>query len=333
MTGLGACIAQAKQLTGAYRLHYVMPRMRAPLRRSRPALDTVFILDPAYRGWILEAICREIAERTPGRQLFHYSTADVPAAASYFIAHQNLVAPVLANNPSVWRGRRVGFYTHPSEILISQDQYIYALNHLHGVLFMCSQFRERLVGEGVAREKTDIVLGGADRQRFRPHSRGGGAVGLSMAYYPRKSPDRLLALVPLLAPQRVVLIGRHWSQYPHFDRLLQQPNFSYVEAPYAEYPRHYEQMDVFVSLAELEGGPIPLIETMMCNAVPVASRTGFAPDLIRHGDNGYLFDVNAPMETVAGLVRLALQNTADIRSSVAHLTWERFTEQVRGWLK
>jgi glycosyltransferase involved in cell wall biosynthesis len=333
MTGFGDYIAQAKQLTGAYRLHYVMPRVTAPLRRARPALDTVFILDPAWRGWILDAICREIAARLPGRHAFHFSTTGVPAARSYFIAHQSLVAPVLSGNPCVWRGRRIGFYTHPSEILISDAQFMYALNQLHGMLFMCSQFREQLVRDGLERDRTDVIYGGADKQLFAPHQRGDGAVGLSMAYYPRKRPERLIELVSLLAPRRVTLLGRNWSQYPQFDQLLRQPTFRYIEAPYADYPRHYGEMDVFVSLAQLEGGPIPLIETMMCNVVPVASRTGFAPDIITHGENGFLFDVDAPASVIAQLVDRAFVHRADIRSSVVHLTWDRFAEQVHGWLR
>ncbi|HYE89235.1 MAG TPA: glycosyltransferase family 4 protein [Vicinamibacterales bacterium] len=326
-------LARAKRATRAYRLHYVVPRMTAPLRRGRAAVDSVFILDPAWRGWILDAICREIAARLPGRHAFHYSTRDVPEAGRYFISHQSLVAPVLSNNPSVWRARRVGFYTHPSEILTSHGQFIYALNQLHGLLFMCSEFRDRLVGEGVTRDKTAVVYGGADASRFLPHTRGNGVVGLSTAYYPRKNPERLIEVVTLLAPRPVLLIGRHWRDYPNFDRLLNQRHFQYVEAPYEDYPRYYANMDVFVSLAQLEGGPIPLIETMMCNAVPVASRTGFAPELIRHGDNGFLFDVDAPATTIAELVRRAFDTRSDVRSSVAHLTWDRFAGQVQGWLQ
>jgi glycosyltransferase involved in cell wall biosynthesis len=332
MTGLNEYLARAKQATAAYRLHYVVPRVTAPWRSVRPALESVFVLDPAWRGWILDAICREIAERVPGRHHFHYSTTGLPAAESYFIAHQSLVAPVLSNNPCVWRGRRVGFYTHPSEILISQGQFIYALNQLHGLLFMCSQFRDRLVAEGLDAGKTEVIHGGADRGRFVPHTRGSGTVGLSMAYYPRKNPERLIELVTLLAPRPVLLIGRNWHDYPQFDRLQRLPNFTYIEAPYDDYPRHYANMDVFVSLAQLEGGPIPLIETMMCNVVPVASRTGFAPDLISHGANGFLFDVDAPAATIAGLVQLALTHDADIRASVAHLTWDRFAGRVQRWL-
>lgn len=332
MSDLASYVARAKEATGAYRLHYVLPRVTAPLSRASRVAGTVFILDPAWRGWILEAICQEIARRIPGEHCFHYSILDVPAADSYFIAHQSLVAPVLSNNPCVWRGRRVALYTHPSEIYISQAQFIYALNQCHAVLFLCSLFRDQLLREGLARERSDVVYGGADPHLFLPHKRGKGVIGLSMAYYPRKSPERLIELLPLLAPRRVKLIGRNWSQYPQFDRLLAQPNFTYVEAPYSEYRRHYADMDAFVSLAELEGGPIALIEAMMCNVVPVASRTGFAPDLIRHGVNGFLFDVDAPAATIAALVDRAFGNTADIRATVAHVTWDRLGERVGEWL-
>ena len=88
-------------------------------------------------------------------------------------------------------------------------------------------------------------------------------------------------------------------------------------------------MDVFVSPASLEGGPIPLIETMMCNVVPVASRTGFAPDLITHGKNRFLFDVGSSAEQVRVLIEEAFKSQEDIRATVEHLSWQRFSERIQ----
>ena len=39
---------------------------------------------------------------------------------------------------------------------------------------------------------------------------------------------------------------------------------------------------------------------MMSNCVPVASKTGFCPDIINHGQNGFLFDINAGYKEVIG---------------------------------
>jgi glycosyltransferase involved in cell wall biosynthesis len=67
---------------------------------------------------------------------------------------------------------------------------------------------------------------------------------------------------------------------------------------------------------------------MMCNLVPVASDTGFARDLIRHGDNGYLFPTDADADQVAELIRQALANRCDIATTVAHLTWQAMSERL-----
>lgn len=107
------------------------------------------------------------------------------------------------------------------------------------------------------------------------------------------------------------------------------PNFTYLELPYEQYPDFYQQVDVFVSPARLEGGPIPLLEAMMSNAVPVASRTGFAPDIIRHGENGFLFDVDASAAEICSRIEDAYALQAPVRETVKHLTWQRFTNQLQ----
>ena len=111
--------------------------------------------------------------------------------------------------------------------------------------------------------------------------------------------------------------------------LLGLPNFRYVEAPYDEYPKYYRAMDVFLSAAAVEGGPIPLLEAMMSNAVPVAAATGFAPDLIEDEKNGFLFPPGAPVATVAALVESAHSVQVNVRRSVEHFTWDRFASQAQ----
>ena len=66
----------------------------------------------------------------------------------------------------------------------------------------------------------------------------------------------------------------------------------------------------------------------MANVVPVATRTGFGPDLVRDGENGFLCDVDAPIAAFAGLVEQAYALDGDVRSTVDHLTWESFGRRV-----
>jgi len=132
----------------------------------------------------------------------------------------------------------------------------------------------------------------------------------------------------LLPHRQFTLIGRRWNQYALFEEMRALPNFTYKSASYREYPNIYATFDVFLSLSSLEGGPIPLVEAMMSNAVPVASRTGFAPDLIRHGENGFILDVDASAEAIAEMIEAAFDLPGNIRETVEKYDWDNFSASI-----
>jgi glycosyltransferase involved in cell wall biosynthesis len=185
-------------------------------------------------------------------------------------------------------------------------------------------------GSGLALERGRVALGGADPELFTGHERGDGVVGLSCSFNERQNPDRLLELMRLLPHRRFHLIGRKWEQYALFGAIRALPNFCYLTVPYREYPEQYRKFDVFLSMSTVEGGPITLVEAMMCNAVPVASDTGFAPDLIHHGENGFLFDIDAPASTIAWQIEAAFQLKCDVRSTVLQYNWHNLSKTIVG---
>ena len=303
-------------------------RLRLEGRLSRPEFDVAFVLPSFARGWILEAICHEIRRRYAGTSVFVDDLDVIPPARAYFFAHYGFLAPVLRSTPHVWAVPRVAFFTHPRNPDLGGPETIFALNRATKIVSMCSLFTTYLVGLGVRRQVVTTSLVGADPRLFQAHVRGQGRVGFCTAYYERKNPGRIIDIVRLMPHRKFTLLGRNWREYPRFGELDSLPNFQYHEAPYADYPAFYSGLDVFVSPAQVEGGPIPLLEAMMSNALPVASRTGFAPDIIRHGDNGFLFDVDAPSEQIAELIDKAFNSKTDVRATVVHLTWERFVGDV-----
>lgn len=298
-------------------------------KRSTEDYDLVFVIFEESKGWILEAICKEIAAYFQGKYCFHYSPTSLPLSKGYFFAHYSFYVACLKLNPCLWGSKSLVFYTHPKGIM-NDNEFVYAMNRSTKVISMCSQFARQMLEHGVKPEKVSCIIGGgADPKLFQPHQRLHGAIGFCTAYYTRKDPDRIFNIIKLLPHRKFILLGRGWNLYERFAELSAMPNLSYVEASYADYPSYYAQMDVFVSAAILEGGPIPLIETMMCNVVPVASKTGFAPDIIVHGENGFLFDVDATAESVCNLIEQAYQTRTDIRKTVEHLTWSNFSLAVQ----
>jgi glycosyltransferase involved in cell wall biosynthesis len=314
----------------AFRAKYDLARLR---RRSFPGhdpADLVLVMPPdGSGGWILDAICREIAAYVPGRTTLVRSGDRLPRGKAYFFSHYEFFRWSLLRE-AYYPGPCLVFFTHPSEERLGNSELAYVLNRADCVVSMCRLFADSLGTIGVAPSRISVATIGADPGLFPARNRGNGAVGLCTAYYPRKNPDRILSLVRAMPHRQFILLGRDWRKWSRFSELDGLPNFSYEEHPYSDYPAFYARIDVFVSMSALEGGPVPVVEAMMSNCVPVASRMGLALDVIEHGVNGFLFEVDAPIDDVALLVEEAYGCRADIRTTVQHLTWRRFSEQIQG---
>ena len=293
-------------------------------------VDWIFITHQDSKGWILDGICREIGSRHPGPWFVAYNPPQPGPAKNYFFSHYLLYLKHFLKNRKLFEHSNTFiWYTHPRdekpEVIA---QLCEAFNAATRVIFSCSAWRDLWISYGLKPERGVVVLGGAHEGFFPGHVRGSGCVGLSSSYYERKNPDLVRDLVRLLPHRQFMLLGKGWEAYGDFPAMLASSNFSYETASYAQYPRYYAKFDVFLSTSTLEGGPIPLLECMMCNAVPVSSITGFVPDLVRHGENGYLFETNAKAEDVAPLIEAAFAMKTDIRSTVLPYTWEKFAKEI-----
>lgn len=302
-----------------------------PERRNPDgSVDWAFVVHGKTRGWILDAICREIGSRQPASWEVVYYPERGPDAKYYFFSHHSLFETFVEREADkVGDAQILVWYTHPRvETPASVANLLLAFDRATKVIFTCESNRQIWLERGLPPEKTVVILGAADPNLFQFHKRGNGVVGLSSSFYERKNPDVLLDVMKLLPHREFLLLGRNWNQYALFEEMRALPNFTYKSAPYRDYGAIYSTFDVFLSMSRLEGGPIPLIEAMMSNAVPVASRTGFAPEIIRHGDNGFIFDVDASPEEIAAMIESAYDLTGNIRETVEHLTWDNLSASV-----
>jgi glycosyltransferase involved in cell wall biosynthesis len=299
-------------------------------KTAAPEYDLVFVITENARGWILEAICREIERYFNGKTTYAYQLENLPRGKAYFFAHYSLFYLAIKSNPYLWGAKTLMLHTHPTDIGISKEEFNYIYNKATWVVCMNSMFKDLLIKEGLKKEKVTFVIAGADKDFFKSHTRSEGAVGFSTAYYERKNPDRILNIIKKMPHRRFILLGRNWDKYSGYEDLIRLPNLKYINSlPYEKYPEYYSHMDVFVSPAILEGGPVPLIESMMCNVVPVASITGFAPDIIKHGENGFLFPPESNEDEICLLIEKAFQLKTDVRKSIEHLTWEHFSLNIQ----
>jgi glycosyltransferase involved in cell wall biosynthesis len=143
----------------------------------------------------------------------------------------------------------------------------------------------------------------------------------------------LQAVKGLGKPLRLVLLGERLDE-PY--ELLRRAGVDCVyhrrsENPIARYPDHYRVFDcVAISSMVLDGPPMPLFEALATGVPVVSTRVGWAPELIRNDQNGYLVDDAEQM--TAAILRIREQRDQwferrdEIRTSLPGLSLE-------AWLK
>lgn len=303
------------------------------IRQFRPApkldrhdFSTCFFIPDKSKGWILEAAMQEIAQRMDTPYTFEGNYKKLPEADCYYFCHYHFYLSALRINPWIAEKNCFAWFTHPKEEQVPEDT-IEKLQSAR-VITMSAGWKQYLVDLGLSPDRVTPVVGAADPTLFQGHQRGCGKIGFCSAFYERKSPERVFNLVRAMPQHEFVLMGRKWEQFEQFDELNACPNFEYRQGSYVEYPAFYRDLDVFVSVSQLEGGPIPLLESMLSNVVPVATNTGFAPDVIVHGENGFLFDAyNGSTEEMVQLVRQALELKTDIRETALPFSWDHYAKQ------
>lgn len=157
----------------------------------------------------------------------------------------------------------------------------------------------------------------------------------------RKGPELLRPIADRLDPAHYafVFIGPDWQPYA---AALRERGWTVIDPGLVANPlqyRYFGEGDIYLMLSRLEGGPLPLLETMGLGLWPICTPTGMAPDVIRYGQNGFIvspFDgCNGDQiaDEVARLIRTLdrtslLAARAPIRESVKDRTWRNFKREM-----
>lgn len=211
----------------------------------------------------------------------------------------------------------------------SNSKAIKLLNTCDLVICMNTKLESYIKNNGFITKRSVTIIGGADPEIFFEKKNAKKEyIGISAAFYKRKSPDKILNIIKRMPEYNFILLGKGWDKYDRFNELISQKNFVYKDIHYKEYADYYNKMKVFVSLSELEGGPIPLIESMMCNAIPVVTDTGFARDVINDGINGFIIPVDSNTELIIESISNAFEYNMNISDSVRNFNWDKFSFEV-----
>lgn len=194
-----------------------------------------------------------------------------------------------------------------------------ALPSLRQVVVSCTMTHNQLVAAGIEESKLSLIPLGVDLTRFSPVSdtirreirtRLGippdalcigsfqkDGVGWDEGNEPKliKGPDVFLEVIGRLASHYsnlwVLLTGPARGYVKHG---LEQLGISYVHHlinNYHDIVEYYRALDLYIIPARAEGGPQALLESWATGVPVVSTRVGMPADLIEHGKNGMLAEV------------------------------------------
>lgn len=292
----------------------------------------VYVAREKDKEWIFGAKVRRLSRYSSlnAEVYYHNKLRHLPNADAYYYIYQNYFCRCLRSTPGILGKKNIVMFTHPTwSRKYSKTHVVWCLNKADYVICLNSSIKKDLIAIGVKPVILKVIHIGTSSSFFYKHERGAGAVGFCSNFSSRKNPDLLFDIVKNMPDRTFHLIGNNWEDYDRFKELSNLPNFIYnTKMSYESYPDLYSKIDVFVSPSLLEGGPVPVLEAMMSNCVPVVSKTGFCPDVVSHGENGFLFDIEAGYHEVVPLIEKAFLLQKDIRETVLEHTWENCSKKI-----
>ena len=227
--------------------------------------------------------------------------------------------------------------------------------HIHRVQTSHAQIRDVVLGTGIAPHKVFLIPIGINLEFFKPRNRASrlaarrkysipesavvvgsfqkDGVGWAEGMIPKliKGPDVFVRTIELLksrVPELLVLLSGPARGYVKagLERLGVPYRHCYLK-DYQEIGELFHSLDLYIVASRQEGGPKAILEAMACGVPLVTTRVGQAMDLVRHGENAWMVEV----EDTEGLAHYAEQALAHPDSLAPMLEQGRRTAEANAY--
>jgi len=288
------------------------------------------VLIPDAMSWVLGDWAREIAtQQAEDFDFVIFPLEEVRSRELVFaelLGHADIVH-CLSQSAYAEIARRIrNVGTHPPRTIASihhivEFDAVRVCTTADHIAIMCGSVFEELRKLGIPEERLHLLRKGVDTDLFRRHDRkearkrlglseNGFAIGFSAKAtsddHGRKGIDILFDALARLsagpeAPVQLVLTGPGWERPI---ATLAPPNIEIHHFPFLErsaMPLFYSAIDVYLSTARVEGGPMPPFEAMSCETPVVSTPVGMVLDFVSDGVEGLLVPIDDAEQTARAL--------------------------------
>jgi glycosyltransferase involved in cell wall biosynthesis len=202
------------------------------------------------------------------------------------------------------------------------------LNNAFKTYFYCKADADRLISNGLHPSKALVANCAIDIDCVNTKNvvSNRQTIVLASKFGPRKGAELVPPLIKMLPEWNFVIIGRGWETFLKREKIIDFPNLTYVKFNKENRSKFLSGAKIFLSLSNLEGGPVPLIESMSLGVIPISTNTGFAPEFIKDGINGYLLPINPDPKLIVAKIRSVVELSEKPEYAVSHLTWDRIAK-------
>jgi glycosyltransferase involved in cell wall biosynthesis len=294
------------------------------------------------RNWILGNWIREVKARSPnnfelwwvptiysGKRKFEkFLRFPLPDYDAYFFSYPTIFKYYLAKKSKKFEGKSIILYPHNEPEMGTISEQVQLLSKAYRTYFYCKADADNLISNGLSPHKVLIANCAVDIDCINSKKvvRNNQTIVLASKFGPRKGGELLPPLVKMLREWNFVIMGRGWETFLKREKIFDLPNLTYVKFNKKNRAKFFSSAKIFLSLSNLEGGPVPLIESMSMGVIPISTSTGFAPEFIRDGVNGFLLPINPDPKLIVAKIRSINQLSEKPEYAVSHLTWDRIAK-------
>jgi len=224
------------------------------------------------------------------------------------------------------------WYTHHRGFSDSDLKNMQLLKSVDKIAVASTQLKNDLVSRlGFEIERAvKVVIGGADLSYFKPlnSTRKIRSVIFTARFADRKRPDLIFRTVLENTEFDFTLHGKGWEKSCHLENLKRCNNFHYIEFNSENSNFLYNQANIFISLSDNEGGPIPALEALAAGCKVILTDTGFARDLKKLSNSVIIIPTNPTSIEVNQALNECLNLSDSDLSVIENFDYDRFLREM-----
>jgi glycosyltransferase involved in cell wall biosynthesis len=309
---------------------------------------------PDYFSWVLGTWAKQIARVGTTHDYYFFSQQMLPHYPdewNYLISKVDVihflnhwyVKDILVPEDLA----RINTVTHVASREEWEEQ-ILPLTQADAVVVIAEEWKQFLNEKGITSKYIHLFHVGVDTGKFHKFKNKlsarkqlgiysdlkliGYSAKFSSDYRGRKGVDVFLKALQILSKKGcefgVVITGPGWNEAVHIIE-----NYG-IEVHYRPFlpdrfmPALYNSLDLYVCTARVEGGPVPVIESMACGTPVVVTPVGIVNDFLKDNTNALIVPKDDAHAVAHAIVRLL--TSPELRSQLAnsalqtvekHLTW------------